>query len=105
MGGQLSLAEVDEHETEGVLEHTKAVVMLHGINADKNARITVERLERTVDEQVREAKEAYDVAYAKRKLLTAMYNSADRDMFVVSRELSRRIGHEPRRKRDEKWNP
>jgi hypothetical protein len=53
-------------------------------------------------EDFQAAQDAKQEAYAYRKLIEALYNAVDRDAFLVSRELTRRIGREQKDRRRER---
>lgn len=70
---------------------------------NKGGSVSAMKASTWADEDFGAAKEAEQEAYAYRKLVEALYNSVEKDSFVVSRELTRRIGRNDRDKRSDKW--
>ena len=69
------------------------------------AKVTEIRAEIAIDPEVRKAKAEALNAYAKRKLTKVIYDNCERCVFVVSRELSRRIGAAGGERRLSRWTP
>ena len=88
-GGQLALAAVDEKEAEAELDVRRARVLIAG----KSER-SVSAAKARADEapEVVEARKSLNVVYAVRKLTETVYDALERDVFLVSRELTRRMG-------------
>jgi hypothetical protein len=51
------------------------------------------------------AKKKVMQTYGFRKMLGAIYNATDEKNKLISRELTRRVGRDPREQRNGKWNP
>ena len=104
--GQLAIAEVEERETETVLEKAKALVLLgKWAHAGKDDRITIAKAEVATDPDVEEWQAKHDEAYARRKMLGVLFQAAERDAAAVSRELTRRTGRmESNDRRSSRWS-
>jgi hypothetical protein len=51
-----------------------------------------------------EAQEAAHAAYAYRKMISTIYDAAERKSQILSRELTRRVNRSSREGRDDRWN-
>lgn len=100
MGTQLAAAEVDEKSCVDDLEWKRSVA----ISRSSAKNVTGAKADATGDPEVATAKEAKDEAYAYRKMVGAIYEATDRKAQVVSRELTRRVGREPREGRAGRWS-
>lgn len=103
IGGQVALAEIDVREIEAVLTQAEATVLISNWTGAKEDRVAIARAERDVDETVVDFRTKLDVAVAYKKLMGTVYDSAERDAAVVSRELTRRVGREPHDRRADRW--
>lgn len=93
IAGQLGLAEVDERDAEKALAGVEAVTMLRMAPTGKGGdTVTRARLERDTQPEVIEAAEKVEEIHAYRKLLGVLYGNVERDLALVSRELTRRVG-------------
>lgn len=99
LGYQKSAAEVDERFAAQRVERLAALQQIK----NKGGSVSAMKASTWADEDFGAAKEAEQEAYAYRKLVEALYNSVEKDSFVVSRELTRRIGRNDRDKRSDKW--
>lgn len=99
LGGQLSLAEVEERYAEDAASTVENVLLLQAMPSsealrkreDTMTRVRTEVASRT---EMQEAQQRVMVAYAQRKLLQKMWERFDRDAALLSRELTRRSGGE-----------
>jgi len=109
LGGQLALAEIDERLCQAMLAKTEDVVLLRKMPSSEALRkredtMTRAKAELSNDKEVIERAEAHATAYAMKKLLTGMFERADRDSAALSRELTRRTeGANPRVRRARRW--
>lgn len=80
---------MDEKEAEAELDVRRARVLIAG----KSER-SVSAAKARADEapEVVEARKSLNVVYAVRKLTETVYDALERDVFLVSRELTRRMG-------------
>lgn len=99
LGGQLAAAEVDESYAAKLVDKLTA---LGQIRARGEKNVSAQKAAVWSDPELVAAQEAKQEAYAYRKLVEALYNAVDRDAFLVSRELTRRIGREQRDRRHER---
>ena len=70
---------------------------------NKGGSVSAMKASALADDGLVAAKEAEQEAYAYRKLVEALYSAVDGKSFVVSRELTRRIGRNDRDRRQEKY--
>lgn len=99
-GARLAAAEVDVSSTEGEVKRLEA------LSAAQNAgekRVTTAKAKAYEDPEYLNARDAYIHAYAYKKILSGIYEATDRKATVLSRELTRRVGREPRDNRSGKW--
>ena len=96
-------AEVGEATAEANQRFVEAQAMVKGWGAKD--KVTVAKAELANDPEVAEARDAVLGAYAKRKLAQVIYANCERCVFVISRELSRRIGAVGYERRSNRWNP
>jgi hypothetical protein len=95
-GSRLAAAEVDEKSTVDTLERHKA---LSAVRNASEKTVTAARARAYEDPEYLEAQEAKTRAYAYRKLLQAVHDSAERKNTLLSRELTRRVGRGDREAR------
>lgn len=105
LSGQLVEAEIDERSASGMLEYAKAKHLAKNWTGTSGDRVAVQKAEALMDPEVKEIGDAFDMHHARRKLLTILVESTDRDAAVVSRELTRRGHHAGHERRVDKWNP
>jgi hypothetical protein len=99
LGGQLAAAEVDESYANKLVDKLTA---LGQIRARGEKTATAMKASVWDNEDFQAAQDGKQQAFAYRKLVEALYNAVDRDAFLISRELTRRIGRESRDKRHER---
>lgn len=104
---QLAESEVEEQRTEARLELFKAKGMALNWDMDdeKDRKVTVARARMLASPEYQSLQEAYLVAYARRKLTTAISMGCERSAALISRELSRRIGNIGGERRNLRWTP
>ncbi|WP_188187581.1 hypothetical protein [Nonomuraea sp. SYSU D8015] len=100
-GGQLSLAAIDEKDAEAELDVRRARVLISGKAAKS---VSAAKAAADEDPDVVEARQVVTNAYAVRKLTETVYEALERDVFLVSRELTRRTGRADREARNNRWN-
>jgi hypothetical protein len=96
---QLSAAQVDERYAGLRVEKLTALAQIR----NKGGSVAAMKSSAWSDEDLVAAKEAEQEAYAYRKLVEALHSAVDGKSFVVSRELTRRIGRNDRDRRQEKY--
>jgi hypothetical protein len=95
-GARLAAAEVDEKSCVDTLEAHKA---LSAVRNSNQKTVTAAKAKAYEDPEYVAAQEAKTAAYAYRKMLQAVYDSADRKNTLLSRELTRRVGRGDREAR------
>jgi hypothetical protein len=98
-------AEIHEADTETALRYAEATGLVESWTGAKEDRVTVAKAERELDPDVRDARQAYDRARARRKMLGVLTANMERAAALISRELTRRVGREPVERRQQRWNP
>lgn len=97
---QLSMAEVDEKYAANEVEFLTAKIQIKH-RAEKS--VTAMKALFADDDECMAAKKAHHECYAYRKLVGALYVNVDEDTFLLSRELTRRIGRHDRERRNERY--
>jgi hypothetical protein len=98
---KLAAAEVDEKYAVADFERQKAINTV----ANKGEKtVTTAKAKAYEDPEFLAAQEEAHRTYALRKMLESLYNATDRKAQVLSRELTRRVGREPREQRSARWS-
>jgi hypothetical protein len=105
LSGQLALAEVDERYAEDLLAKLEAESLIRNWGGTREDRVTLAKAHRVSDPAVTDATEKLHLAYARRKLIGALVDSSQKNVEVISRELTRRVGQEPTERRERRWTP
>lgn len=106
LAGAVAEAEIEERAAEAVLNKAQALVLLRDWGGGRDERVTLAKAQRDIDPEVEKRQELYDTAHAKRKMVTVLFSSTERDAAVVSRELTRRVGRrEDHERRERRWQP
>lgn len=100
---QLAEAEVQETQAEALVRYLEAQALV--LTGTLKGTVTKAKAEITVDPEVKEARAVVIQAYAQRKMTQVIFGNCERCTFVVSRELSRRIGSSGAERRNMRWNP
>jgi len=98
---QFADAEVEEERAEAKVRFLEASGMVRAYGP--KTKVTEVRAEIAVQPDVVKAKSDALAAYARRKLTKVVYDNCERSVFVVSRELSRRIGAAGTERRVSRW--
>jgi hypothetical protein len=101
MGTQLAVAEVDERHDLSVVERCRAIST--SANSGGKTTVTAAKAQAYNDPEFLESTEKAATSHAYRKLVEALYNATDRKAQVLSRELTRRVGREPRENRRDRY--
>jgi zona occludens toxin (predicted ATPase) len=101
---QQAEAEVEEAQADAKVRYVEAQAMVSQWGGAKD-KVTVAKAELTLNDEVEKTRQAALVAYAKRKMTQVMHTNCERAVFVVSRELSRRIGNAGSERRSNRWTP
>jgi hypothetical protein len=65
--------------------------------ATKGDKVTLIKAQISIDEEILRLVEVFEERYARRKILEMMLNNQERDITLVSREITRRTAGGPRR--------
>lgn len=106
IAGLLGLCEIDERARQSIYDMAHAEIL--STNAPKNrseGSVTMAKAETVQHPQVSEAKDKLDMAYARRKVVQMMSENLERDLFILSRELTRREGRYNNEMRTSRWRP
>lgn len=107
----LVLHEIDERYADSTYDLVWSSVLSDCIAAVSSAKtrsessITVAKATAVQSEDVQAAAETRNVAYARRKVFQMMATNLERDTFIVSRELTRRVGRNSSEARVDRWRP
>ena len=101
-GARLASAEVDEKYADAVLDLIEKRILVENSGAKRVADAKAKFQE---DAGYVSAREAATHAFAYRKMLSSVYNATDGKNKLISRELTRRVGREPREERASRWAP
>jgi hypothetical protein len=103
LGGQVSVAEIDERCAEAIVKRVESLFMLR--NSPAKGEVTKTRAEMHEDPEVEAWREEYRRRHAHRKLLSVIYANVERNASFLSREVSRRIGRqEVHERRADRWS-
>lgn len=105
LSGLQAETEIDESAAETILRVAEAKHLAGDWTGASTDRVAVAKAKATLDETVRACDDAYAELKAKRKLYNILVQSLERDAFVVSREISRRIGNRDRAARVDRFTP
>lgn len=97
---QLSAAQIDEREAERKLNfyENKLLVERMGSTQTKSERITVVKAQIAIDPTVEKLQDEVDKAYAYRKMVETVFYNLERDITLISREITRRTNDYKSRK-------
>ena len=94
---KLVQAQIDEKDTESKLEYetAKLTVELLG-KATKTDKVSLAKAQIAIDPKIVDLKEALSQRYASRKVWEMLLNNQERDIALVSREITRRTSEKRR---------
>jgi len=111
IGGLLALQEVDERYADSQYDFVWARVFSDTLvdaamvaKARSDASVTKAKADTAMHPDVRAARTVKDNAYARRKVMQLMQANLERDISLLSRELSRRLGRAPAERRADRWS-
>jgi hypothetical protein len=87
---QLAIEEVVERSADAEVRRLEGLYMISHKPERASEAVTWARAQMETDVEIRTAREALRVCYARRKLKGMLFEQAERDASVVSRELTRR---------------
>jgi hypothetical protein len=91
IASQLAVAQIEERAAQRALdfEENKQLVTKMG-SAARGERITLVKAQISVDDKIVSLSQKYEDNYAYRKLMEMLLNNHERDLSLVSREITRR---------------
>jgi Holliday junction resolvasome RuvABC endonuclease subunit len=87
---QLAIEEIFEHHAESEVRRLEGLYLTRNKPERVSEAVTWVRAQMESDPDIRQARDALRLYYARRKLKQMLFESAERDAAVVSRELTRR---------------
>jgi hypothetical protein len=101
-GARLAASEVDEKFAVERLDLIEKRILIENSGAK---RVSDAKAMFQASEDYVAAKAKVMQTYAFRKMLGCIYSATDEKNKLISRELTRRVGRDPREQRNGKWNP
>lgn len=102
---ELAGSELSEAKLESHLHWIQATKLISSWAGSTKDRVTVAKAERDTDSEVIKASDDLVIAKAKRKMTGVIYENCERCVFLISRELTRRIGRDGSDKRMGRYRP
>jgi len=91
MASQLVQAQIAEKKAERAVEYAESMALITKTqNSPKGTTVTLIKAQIDVDPEINDLKDTYQERYAYRKILEMMLNNQERDITLVSREITRR---------------
>jgi hypothetical protein len=91
IASQLVHSQIEERAAQKVLEYNENLLLVKRLGAGiKGERVTTVKAEIAVDENIVRLSNQYEEKYAYRKLVEMLLNNHERDLSLVSREITRR---------------
>ena len=101
IAGQLAAAQIDEKSSEKKLDFaTNKMLVSRSNNSVKGERVTMIKAEIAVDPIIIRLEKEYLEAYAYRKMIEVVVNNLERDITLISREITRRTNQATSFRRD-----
>lgn len=95
---QLAEAQLSERAAQRALDlKTNRLIVEKMGTATKGDKVTLIKAQIAIDDEVMALEEIFEEKYARRKILEMMLNNQERDITLVSREITRRTAGGPRR--------
>jgi type IV secretory pathway protease TraF len=91
IASQLVHAQLDERAAQKLLEYQENILLVKRLGAGvRGERVTTVKAEIAIDPEVVSLSNQYEEKYAYRKLVEMLLNNHERDLSLVSREITRR---------------
>lgn len=91
IASQLTMAQLEERAALKAKDYKEAMMLIKRMGASaKGERVTTVKAEISVDPVIVELDNDYEEKYAYRKLIEMLLNNHERDLALVSREITRR---------------
>jgi hypothetical protein len=101
-GAQLAVADVEEQHAGEVVKRLET--MSAAKNSGTAKTVTAAKAAIWEDDSYIEARDEHFRAQAHKKILNGIYEATEKKQVLLSRELTRRVGRDPRDGRNAKWN-
>jgi hypothetical protein len=102
---QLAIEEVSERSADAEVRRLEGLYMISHKPERVSEAVTWVRAQMETDVEIKTAREALRVVYARRKLKQMLFEQAERDAAVVSRELTRRTDTSMINRRADRMSP
>ncbi len=100
IASQQALAVLEERAAQRQLDYTENSLLVQRFGNVKGERITFVKAQISVDPKVLELTKVYDEKYAYRKLVDMLLSNHERDLSLVSREITRRAADQRALRKD-----
>ena len=101
IASQLAMAQIDERDAQRKMDYAENKLLITKMgNAARGERITLVKAQVSVDDTVVALSQKYEEAYALRKLMEMLLNNHERDLTLVSREITRRTNDQRAMRKD-----
>jgi len=98
IAAQLAQAQIAEKKAIREVEYAESMAMVTKVtNAPKGMTVTLMKAQIDIDPEINSLRDVADEKYAYRKLLEMLLNNQERDITLVSREITRRTSERMRR--------
>jgi hypothetical protein len=103
IASQLAVAQIEERSAQRALDlaENRLLVTRMG-SAARGERVTLVKAQVSTDEKIVELSQTYEEKYAYRKLVEMLLNNHERDLTLISREITRRGSDQRAMRKD--WN-
>lgn len=101
---QLACAEIDELNAKKKLDYEQGILTLSLTSGDNAEKITTARLKVATDPNIKELEAEYTKRTSYTKLVSMMYDNVNKDLALVSRELTRRTSGDSYKTRKKSFN-
>jgi hypothetical protein len=91
IASQLVHAQLEERASQKLMEYNENILLVKRLGAGvRGERVTTVKAEIAIDENIVNLSNQYEEKYAYRKLVEMLLNNHERDLSLVSREITRR---------------
>lgn len=101
IASQLAMAQIEERTAQKKLDFAENSMLVRRMNNSvKGERVTYVKAEISIDPQIQELSQTLDEKYAYRKMVEMLLNNHERDLALVSREITRRTNDQRAARKD-----
>jgi hypothetical protein len=100
IASQHALSIIEERAAQRVLDYTENSLLVKRFGTTKGERITFVKAQISVEPEVVQLAQEYEEKYAYRKLVEMLLNNHERDLMLVSREITRRTSDQRANRKD-----